>query len=478
MSRKKTKIVATISYKKCGVEFLRELYNAGMNVVRINTAHQSPDDSIKVINNVREVSENIAILLDTKGPEVRTNKSELDIRVTQGQRIKIKGNPAMESNNECLYVSYKGFVDDVPEGSNVLIDDGDIELKVVEKNKDALLCEVCNSGIIKSRKSVNVPKVSMNLPSLSDKDRMYVHFAVENNLDFIAHSFVRSKEDVREIQEILDKHKSPIKIIAKIENQDGVDNIDEILEKVYGIMVARGDLAIEVPYEKIPGVQNMIVRKCIALRKPVIIATQILHSMIHNPRPTRAEISDIANSIYGQTDAVMLSGETAYGKYAVRSVETMTRVAIQAEQDKEEFYDTPTIPLSTEISGYLSKSAVKASIRLNAGAIIADTIEGNTIRNLAGFRGKKTVFAQCYSKRTMRELALSYGVDAHYMELKDTSREFFIDNALDALTSNGIITEKDLVVVIAGNFGPGPGASYIEITSAENLRSDDLPEIH
>jgi pyruvate kinase len=156
----------------------------------------------------------------------------------------------------------------------------------------------------------------------------------------------------------------------------------------------------------------------------------------------------------------------------------MTRVAIQAEQDKEEFYDTPTIPLSTEISGYLSKSAVKASIRLNAGAIIADTIEGNTIRNLAGFRGKKTVFAQCYSKRTMRELALSYGVDAHYMELKDTSREFFIDNALDALTSNGIITEKDLVVVIAGNFGPGPGASYIEITSAENLRSDDLPEIH
>ncbi|MBA7585184.1 Pyruvate kinase I [subsurface metagenome] len=206
MSRKKTKIVATISDKKCDVELLRKLYDAGMNVVRINTAHQSPVDSIKVINNVREVSEKIAILLDTKGPEVRTNKSEPDIKVTQGQRIKIRGNPAMESNNECLYVSYKGFVDDVPEGSNVLIDDGDIELKVVGKNKDALLCEVCNSGIIKSRKSVNVPKVYMNLPSLSDKDRMYVHFAVENNLDFIAHSFVRSKEDVREIQEILDKH--------------------------------------------------------------------------------------------------------------------------------------------------------------------------------------------------------------------------------------------------------------------------------
>lgn len=478
MNRKKTKIVATISDKKCDVEFLRKLYNAGMDVVRINTAHQSPEDSLKVINNVREVSEKIAILLDTKGPEVRTNKSELDIKVTQGQRINIKGNPAMESNKKCLYVSYDRFVHDVPEGSNVFIDDGDVELKVVDKSEDTLLCEVCNSGIIKSRKSVNVPKISMNLPSLSDKDRMYVLFAVENNLDFIAHSFVRSKEDVREIQEILDNHKSPIKIIAKIENQDGVDNIDEILDNVYGIMIARGDLAIEVPYEKIPGVQNMIVRKCIALRKPVIIATQMLHSMIENPRPTRAEISDIANSIYGQTDAVMLSGETAYGKYAVRSVETMTRVAIQAEQDKEEFYEAPTIPLSTEITGYLSKSAVKASIRLNAGAIIADTINGNTIRNLAGFRGSKSVFAQCYSQRIVRELVLSYGVDPHYMEMKDTSHELFIDNALESLIGNGIITEKDLVVVLAGNFGPGPGASYIEITSAENLRTGDLPEIH
>ena len=478
MDRKKTKIVATISDRKCDVEFLKKLYEAGMNVVRINTAHQSPDDSIKVINNVREVSEKIAILLDTKGPEVRTNKSELDIDVIKCQRIEIKGNPAMESNKECLCVSYNRFVDDVPKGSNIYIDDGDIELKVVDKNKDALLCEVCNNGIIKSRKSVNVPKVSMNLPSLSDKDRVYVHFAVENNLDFIAHSFVRSKEDVREIQEILDKHKSSIKIIAKIENQDGVDNIDEILENVYGIMVARGDLAIEVPYEKIPGVQNMIVRKCIALRKPVIIATQILHSMIHNPRPTRAEISDIANSIYGQTDAVMLSGETAYGKYPVRAVETMTKVAIQAEEDKEKFYEAPTIPLSTEISGYLSKSAVKASVRLNAGAIIADTVKGNTIRNLAGFRGEKTVFAQCYSKRTVRELALSYGVEAHYMKMKDPSHELFIYNALDLLIGNGIITEKDLVVVLAGNFGPGPGPSYIEITSAENLRSEDLPEIH
>lgn len=478
MNRKRTKIVATISDRMCDVELLRELYEAGMNVVRINTAHQSPEDSLKVIKNVREVSEKIAILLDTKGPEVRTNKSELEIKVIQGQRIMIKGNPAKESNRECLYVSYDRFVNDVPEGSNILIDDGDIELKVVKKNKDTLLCEVCNSGVIQSRKSVNVPKVSMNLPPLSDKDRIYVHFAVENNLDFIAHSFVRSKEDVSEIQKILDKYKSPIKIIAKIENKDGVDNIDEILDNVYGIMVARGDLAIEIPYEKIPGIQNMIIRKCIALRKPVIIATQMLHSMIHNPRPTRAEISDVANSIYGQTDAVMLSGETACGKYPVRSVETITRVAIQAELDKEEFYEAPTIPLSTEITGYLSKSAVKASIRLNAGAIIADTVKGNTIRNLSGFRGIKTIFAQCYLKKTMRELALSYGVEPHYMELEDTSHELFIYNALDSLISSGIITEKDLVVVLAGNFGPGPGASYIEITTAENLRSGDIPGIH
>lgn len=478
MHLKKTKIVATISDKKCDVELLKDLYEAGMNVVRINTAHQSPDDSAKVIKNIREVSDKIAILLDTKGPEVRTNRSEIDIIVTRGQKIKIKGNLSKCSTGECVYVSYEGFVNDVPDKSCILIDDGDVELKVINKEKDFLLCEVCNSGIIKSRKSVNVPKVSMNLPSLSEKDRTFVHFAIENDLDFIAHSFVRRKEDVREIQEMLDEHESPIKIIAKIENQDGVNNIDEILNNVYGIMVARGDLAIEIPYEKIPGVQNMIVQKCVALRKPVIIATQMLHSMIHNPRPTRAEISDIANSIYSQTDAIMLSGETAYGKYPVRSVETMTRVAMQAELDKEDFYDAPTIPLSTEISGYLSKSAVKASIRLNAGAIIADTIKGNTIRNVAGFRGKKPVFAQCYSKKTMRQLALSYGVNAHYMELEDTSRDLFIEDALDALTSNGIISDHDLVVVLAGNFGPGPGASYVEITSAENLRSGDVPEIH
>ncbi|MBI9068184.1 MAG: pyruvate kinase [Salinivirgaceae bacterium] len=466
--QKLTKIVATISDRKCDVEFLQSLHQAGMNVVRLNTAHQSHEDSLRVVENVRKVSDKIALLLDTKGPEIRTTKAEEEISVTNGDIIKIKGAPNQTSTREMVCVSYEGFVNDVPVESRILIDDGEIELCVTDKKEDYLICEVKNTGLIEGRKSVNIPSVHIKLPSLSEKDRGYVKFAIDHDLDFIAHSFVRNKEDLLAIQEILDEHNSQIKIIAKIENQDGIDNIDEILDHSYGIMIARGDLAIEVPREKIPFYQKQLIKKCIDKRKQVIVATQMLHSMIKNPRPTRAEVSDIATAIFDGTDAIMLSGETAYGKYPLESVQVMTKIALEVEKDKEEYVNADYSVLTNEVSAYLSKAAVKTAIRMEATAIVADTTTGRTVRNVTGFRGKVVVFALAYSKRTMRELALSYGIYASYIEpLKDT--DTFLYTSTTKLLNEGFLKENDRVVFLAGSFGKSRGANFIQILDVQDI---------
>lgn len=465
---KKTKIVATISDKTCTPEFIEALYKEGMDVVRMNTAHMNGDNANKVIEDVRKVSEKIALLIDTKGPEVRTVKTNNIIELRAGQQILIKGDPTKESNNECIYVSYTNFVKEVPNKTLILIDDGYIELKVIQKNEDSLLCEATNNGMVKGKKGVNVPKVSFNLPSLSNRDKEFIQLAIEQDIDFIAHSFVRSKEDVLEIQKLLDAQKSKIKIIAKIENQQGVDNIDEILDHAYGVMVARGDLAVEIPYEKIPGLQRYLIHKCIDKRKPVIIATQMLHSMIDNPRPTRAEVNDVASAIYRNTDAIMLSGETANGEYPLESVRTMARIAREVENTKEPFNDIPSVVINNEVSSYLCKAAVKGSIKLNAKAILADSTSGRTLRSLAAYRGAKPIFAQCYSKRTMREMALSFGVNADYMKPQKTSHKF-LQESLTNLVNKYTFNQNDLIVVAAGNFGRSLGVSYTEVGTIENL---------
>ena len=290
MMLKQTKIVASISDLRCDVDFIRDLFNAGMNVVRMNTAHANREGFEKLINNVRQVSNRIGILMDTKGPEVRTTASaEGSIDFKTGEKVRIVGNPEQETTHECIAVSYPGFVHDLSVGANVLIDDGELGLKVIDKNEDTLFCEVCNDATLGNRKSVNVPGVRINLPSLTEKDRNNILYAIEKDIDFIAHSFVRNKQDVLDIREILDAHKSDIQIIAKIENQEGVDNIDEILEVADGIMVARGDLGIEVPQERIPGIQRKLIKKCILARKPVIVATQMLHTMINKSDPCRGD---------------------------------------------------------------------------------------------------------------------------------------------------------------------------------------------
>ena len=463
--KKKTKIVATISDRDCEVAFLRELYEAGMDVVRLNTAHQTHDDALKVINNVRVVSDKIGILIDTKGPEIRTTESKAKIPVVYGDIINVKGAPNEGTTKDCICVSYDNFVEDVPVYSRILIDDGHIELLVVGKEDDVLKCEVKNDGNIRGRKSINIPSVHIKLPALSEKDKGFIRFAAQNNVDFIAHSFVRTKEDAIAVQDIIDEVGSDIKIIAKIENQQGVENIHEILDHVYGVMVARGDLAIEIPAERIPLVQKKLVSICRERRKPVIVATQMLHSMINSPRPTRAEVSDIANACLDRTDAIMLSGETAFGKYPVKSVETMARIVLETEMDGSTFVDTD-YTVDHKVTAYLSKAAVKTSMRLDTKALIADTLTGRTILGLAAYRGKTLIFVQCYSKRVMRELSLSYGVYCDYIEIKASAHDF-LKVTLPMLMYHGHFEKEDLIVVLAGNYGTEQGASFIEISTAE-----------
>ncbi len=464
---KHTKIVATISDKRCDVEFIKQLFDAGMNVVRLNTAHISTESALTIIQNVQAVSENIGILIDTKGPEIRTKNISEPIEVKAGDLIHIKGGDG-QSDQETVFVSYQYIHRDVPVGNQILIDDGDLSLEVIEKTADSLICRVGNTGQIINKKSINTPGVSVDLPSISPKDVEFIEFAALHDIDFIAHSFVRNKEDVLAVQAILDELNSKVKIIAKIENLDGVNNINEILDHAYGIMVARGDLGIEVPAEKIPGIQRRLIKKAVQQKKPVIIATQMLHSMIDNPRPTRAEISDVATAIYDRTDAIMLSGETAYGNYPIESVKVMSRIAIEVEASKDRRNDLPVPRLDNETSAFLAEAAVLASKELKVSAIVTDTLTGKIARYIAAFRGAHPVFAKCHNGRVKRELALSYGVFPSEIRSKKNKYKLIETSLLD-LVEKKMISEKDTVVYVGGNFGVGGGTSFIEIASVEQM---------
>ena len=478
---KRTKIVATISDRHCEPEFIRSLYEAGMNAVRINSAHLTTEGATKIVENVRRVSEQIAIIIDTKGPEIRVTGMSPEftqgIPVATGDRLLLKGTDQdAVSSRECIYLNYAMVCRDVPVGAVVLIDDGEIELHVLEKKNEALVCEVCNGGVICARKSVNIPGVAIDLPSVTERDARFIDWAIENDIDFVAHSFVRKKEDVLAVKEIIKRRNSSIKIISKIENREGVDNIDKILDETYGIMVARGDLGVEIPAEEIPVVQRFLVNKCIESKKPVIIATQMLHTMITHPRPTRAEISDVANAIYQRVDAVMLSGETANGQYPVEAVETMARVAREIERDTAQHSpdtDMNLVRINNEITAQLARSAVRACLNLPIHAIIIDTLSGRTGRYLAAFRGSKPVYAVCYRKCVMRQLAISYGIHAIYQE-PTVDHESFLLGVLYYLEDRKWLKKEDLVVVIGGSFGAANGASFLEIGSLLNLEHKAL----
>ena len=463
MNGKKTKIICTVSDRQCGVDFIRSLYENGMNVIRINSAHASLEGAQQIVDNVRAVSDKIAILIDTKGPEVRLTgiSDPHGISVNKGDVVYFLAGEEQESSKDALYTNCRAFVRDVPTGARILIDDASLELHVTDKDADRLVCEVCNNGVIKGKKSINVPDVHINLPSLTEKDRIFIRWAIDADIDFIAHSFVRSKDDLAEIQSMLDEARSHIKIISKIENQQGIDNLDEILHHCYGVMIARGDLGVEIPEEKIPLIQKEIVQRCRVFRKPVIIATQMLHSMIENPRPTRAEVTDIANAIFQRTDAIMLSGETASGKYPIEAVATMTRIACEAEKSIDVSVDLKLSEVLKPIAATLAKNLVEATIQLPVKAIIFDTWTGRTGRYLAEFRPKVPIYAMCYQNFTMRELALTFGIFGYPFNIQQ-SKEDMVRNAIWVLKNEGKLQPGDLVGFIGGSFNDELGASYME----------------
>ncbi len=466
---KNTKIVATVSDLRCDVDFIQNLYDSGVDTIRLNTAHQDEEGSLKVVENIRKVSDTIGILLDTKGPEIRTKNIGEPIIVQKDDVVEITGKDGYESQNIVVQVSYEGIIEDVPVNGEVLIDDGSLKLIVAEKTAQSLVCKAETTGAIKNKKSINLPNISVNLPSITLKDEQFIRWAAKNNLDFIAHSFVRHKEDVLAVQKILDEEQSPMKIIAKIENQEGVDNIEEILDVAYGIMVARGDLGIEIPACEIPLIQKRLIQKCVKRSKPVITATHMLESMIHNPRATRAEVSDVANAILDGTSAIMLSGETAYGEYPIQAVQTMADISLHLKARK-----TRTNPMGIEmdmdsIQKVLAQSAVDAALNLDVKAIIVPSVTGKSARLISSLRSRKPIYAQCYDSRVMRRLSLSHGIRVSKITECKTSDEL-VSKSVQTLLEQKSLTEEDMIVIVAGTPYPHPHRSnFMEIAKVKDI---------
>lgn len=467
---KQTKIVATISDLRCDVEFLRDLYKAGINVVRINTAHATPEGIRAIIRNVREVSPGIGILIDTKGPEIRTMKTITGepIQYKEGQKVRIIGNTEGLTNDKEIFVSYENIAKDVQRGNQILFDDGALSAIVVSVDHDGVNAMVENDGKLGNRKTVNVPNVHIDLPSITEKDRKNILLAIEEDIEFIAHSFVRSAADVKAVQKILDAHNSDIRIISKIENQEGVDNIDEIIDASYGIMIARGDLGIEVPAYKIPGLQLSMIRKCVEANKPAIVATQMLHTMMENPRPTRAEVTDIATAIFTNTSAIMLSGETASGKFPVEAVKVMSAIAQQAEQDRrQEKIMKVSHHGDNDLRAFFSHTAILTTEQLGCEAIFTDSGTGLTARYLSAWRGPKPIVAICYREKVMRQLSLSYGITPMYIPNVKDNREMFI-KCVRELYNQGNLKLTDRVTYLSGTLD-GAGASVISVNEVNEV---------
>ena len=452
---KRTKIVCTLGPASEKEEVLTSLIENGLNVARMNFSHGSHEEHkgrMDLVKKVREkLNKPVAILLDTKGPEIRTgNFDQPEVLLEEGQKFTITMKDVMGTKEMCT-VSYKGLANDVVAGDTILIDDGLVGLRVNEINGDDILCTVENSGIVKNHKGVNVPGVKINLPALTDKDVSDIEFGISQGIDFIAASFVRKVSDVLAIREILEENNATdIKIISKIENQEGVDNLDEIIAVSDGIMVARGDLGVEIPTEEIPVVQKLMIAKCNEAGKPVITATQMLDSMMRNPRPTRAEVTDVANAIYDGTDAIMLSGETAAGKYPVEAVRTMATIAKRTEETLN--YDkllNKNSRNNSTVTGAISHATCTTAVDLNASAIITSTSSGHTARMVSKCRPKCPIIATTNDERVMRRLALSWGVYPVKSEIAGNTDEV-IENAIEVSKNAEYINNGELVVITAG----------------------------
>lgn len=452
--RAHTKIVATVS-DKLSITTLTAIFNAGVQVARLNIAHLSLEATVQMIAQIRAISADIAILIDTKGPEIRTRPME-SLSLKQGDRIIMSGEAIEIDNLPLVQVNHTNFVADVAVGSAILIDDAALELQVIDKNSAHLVCEVKNDGQIIGNKSVNVPGAHLNLPSLSARDQEFLRLAAEQKVDFIAHSFVRSRQDVLDVKNELQRWGGDeIKVIAKIENQQGVENLEEILDDAYGILIARGDLGVEIPPEEVPLMQKLMIKTCIRRVKPVIVATQMLESMIHNPRPTRAEISDVANAIFDGADAVMLSGETAYGKYPVQAVEIMVRIAHSVESERQNIVRRVHGGFAPMARHYIAKLAMQAATDLKVKAVVIPSITGKTALEAASYHQDKPIYAMCYNPTLMRQLSLSYGVYPYLIEECEGSE--IVSCSVSLLRDKKCLESDDLVVLILSSFGAPDG---------------------
>lgn len=429
---KKTKIVCTIGPKTESVEKLTELANAGMNVMRLNFSHGDFEEHGNRIANLRQVMKNtgkqLAILLDTKGPEIRTIKLENgeDVALVAGQDFTFTTDTTVVGNKNTVAVTYPGFAQDLKAGDTILVDDGLIEMEVVATTDTEVQCKVLNNGDLGENKGVNLPGVSVKLPALAEKDKADLKFGCEQGVDFVAASFIRKAEDVKEIRELLCANGGEnIQIISKIENQEGVDNFDEILEASDGIMVARGDLGVEIPVEEVIFAQKMMIEKCNRARKVVITATQMLDSMIKNPRPTRAEAGDVANAIMDGTDAVMLSGESAKGKYPVEAVTIMAQIcartdkALKAELGSR--LDSPRLRITEAVC----KSAVETAEKLAAPVIVVATEAGKSARSVRKYFPTARIIAVTTNAKTAAQLCLSKGVTPIVVESINDTEDFY-----------------------------------------------------
>ena len=454
--KKKTKIICTVGPSSSTPEQLKALIANGMNIARLNFSHGTHEEQLEKIKTIKKVREElgvpVALLLDTKGPEIRTKLLENDekVELEAGQTFTLTIRDII-GNKEIVSVTYDQIVEDVKAGNRILIDDGLIELLVKEVTATDVICEVVNGGSLGNRKGVNIPSVNINLPGITEKDREDIIFGIENGVDFIAASFVRNAQAVRDIRAILDEYNADIQIISKIESEEGIDNIDEIIKESDGIMVARGDLGVEVPVESVPKMQKAIIKKCNDAYKPVITATQMLDSMIRNPRPTRAEVTDVANAIYDGTDAIMLSGETAMGKYPVEAVRMMSNIARETEEnlDYDYFIDEKQHHRSRGISSAICYSSVATAHTLQSKAIVASSMSGYTTRMLSKFKPEASIVGLSPNEAALRRMQIYWGVTPVRIDLENDTDKL-LDTAVEKAVELGYVEKDDTVVLTAG----------------------------
>ena len=452
---RKTKIVCTMGPNLFEKHLIAPLMKAGMNVARFNFSHGTYETHQHYYDEVCRIRDElglpVATMLDTKGPEIRVRSFKNGHVTLQNGQLFTLTTDEVEGDEERVSITYKELPQDIAVGSSILIDDGLIGMQVERIDGADIVCRVLNGGVVSNNKGVNIPNAHLSMPFISEKDHQDILFAIKNGYDFIAASFTRCADDIMQIRHILQENNChTINIIAKIENMEGVENIDEILRVVDGVMVARGDLGVEVPLEDVPSLQKKLIQRGIAAGKPVITATQMLDSMIKNPRPTRAEATDVANAIYDGTSAIMLSGESAVGAYPVEAVETMVRIALRAEADMDYIRrfsrDTSA---STDVTNAISHATVTSAHDLNASAIITVTKSGSTARILSRYRPACVIVGCTTEKHVWRQLALSWGT-VPLMIAEESNTDDLFEHAVDAAVQNGLVHDGELVVLTAG----------------------------